>query len=102
MERELAEELGISAPLIAGWSSNPLLVTQTTTVGVDAGHTDVSLWYVLRASMGVAITPDASEFAATRWWTFSELDAAEESAVDPHLPRFLGKLRRDLAHLAGR
>src|SRR5476649_2053306 len=47
--RELHEELGIAAELVPGLSSNPLFITQTTTVGADAGHIDVSLWYVVGA-----------------------------------------------------
>jgi 8-oxo-dGTP diphosphatase len=42
--RELFEELKVVAKHnMAG----PLMVTCTTTVGLDAGHNDVSLWYVV-------------------------------------------------------
>jgi 8-oxo-dGTP diphosphatase len=95
--RELHEELGIAADLVGGLSSNPLLVTQTTTVGLDAGHVDVSLWYVLGAATSTRTIPDRTEFAATRWWRFAEIDAAPREIIDPFLPRFLDKLRRDLA-----
>jgi 8-oxo-dGTP pyrophosphatase MutT (NUDIX family) len=97
--RELREELGIEAALIGGLSSNPLLITQTTTVGRDAGHVDVSLWYALAASQTMPLDADQDEFAGIRWWTFDEVDAAAPGQLDPHLPRFLMKLRRDLAIL---
>jgi 8-oxo-dGTP pyrophosphatase MutT (NUDIX family) len=95
--RELLEELGIATGLIEGVSSNPLLVTQTKTVGQDAGHVDVSLWYVLRGSTTMEFSPDLAEFVAVRWWTFDEIAAASAEMFDPHLPRFVDKLRRDLA-----
>jgi 8-oxo-dGTP pyrophosphatase MutT (NUDIX family) len=95
--RELQEELGIAAPLVEGLSSNPLLITQTTTEGRDAGHVDVSLWYVFAVAQTTALRADEHEFAGVRWWTFAEIDAAPYGRIDPFLPRFLAKLRRDLA-----
>ena len=43
--RELSEELGLRADFIC---AGPLFITVTRTVGEDGGHTDVSLWYLLR------------------------------------------------------
>ena len=94
--RELREELGIAAPLVSGLSSNPLLITQTTTAGRNAGHVDVSLWYVVSTAKSTPLTADPNEFASVRWWTFDEVGAAPIDRLDPHLPRFLAKLRRDL------
>lgn len=95
--RELAEELGVSATLVAGLSSNPLFITETTTVGHDSGHVDVSLWYVFVSRIDAAgVEFDARELRAVRWWTFDEVCAAPIGTLDPHLPRFIGKLRRDL------
>lgn len=91
--RELREELGISAPfLFAG----PLFVTVTRTVGVDAGHTDVSLWYVLRGDSAQPLTYDPAEFHAIQWFTFATIPDAR---TDPHLQRFIAKLRARLADL---
>jgi len=95
--RELREELGIEADRVPELSSNPLLITQTTTVGRDAGHVDVSLWYVLSGDTSTLLDADRNEFASIRWWTFDEVDEAPTGQLDPHLPRFLAKLRRDLA-----
>lgn len=101
VHRELFEELGIAADLIAGTSSNPLFVTQTTTVGQDAGHVDVSLWYVLEGSTTMVFSPDLNEFAEARWWNFEEIDAAAATvSFDPHFRRFVGKLRDNLRALA--
>jgi 8-oxo-dGTP diphosphatase len=95
--RELGEELGVTGPLVDGLSSNPLFVTQTTTVGNDAGHVDVSLWYVVAASVDDRFEPDPGEFHGVRWWSWSEVHAAPADTLDPQLPRFVRKLQRDLA-----
>ena len=84
--RELQEELGFAAPhAIAA----PLFVTVTTTVGLTAGHTDVSLWYVVRASRQQHITFDEREFKGIRWFPF---DQVPWQRSDPQLRRFLSKL----------
>ncbi|MGH7924908.1 MAG: NUDIX domain-containing protein, partial [Candidatus Binatus sp.] len=50
--RELAEELGLAAEFMR---TDPLFITVTRTVGDDGGHTDVSLWYLLRGDSSRAI-----------------------------------------------
>jgi 8-oxo-dGTP diphosphatase len=86
VERELQEELGFRTdyPIEA-----PLMVTCTTTVGLTAGHVDVSLWYVVRASRTQKIVFDANEFNAVRWFGFSEVPFERS---DPHLRRFITKV----------
>lgn len=85
--RELSEELGIAAshPVAA-----PLMLTCTDTVGLTAGHTDVSLWYEIRGSRDQALTFDDSEFNAVRWFAFDDIPSGR---TDPHLNRFVQKLR---------
>lgn len=86
--REVREELGfVPAHEIAA----PLMVTSTTTVGLTAGHTDVSLWYVVSAMKGQNISYDAQEFNGVRWFEFSEVPLDRS---DPHLERFIHKLKR--------
>ncbi|WP_305782431.1 NUDIX hydrolase [Symbioplanes lichenis] len=84
--RELHEELGVS-----GAAPEPIFLTVTTTVGVDAGHVDVSLWYPAKVSRTAELTVDAGEFAAVRWWTRAEIAAADPARFDPHLGRYLAK-----------
>lgn len=84
--RELEEELGFTLPHPL---APPVFVTVTTTVGLTAGHTDVSLWYVVRAGRETAMTFDAGEFAAIRWFAFDEVPLAR---ADPQLGRFIAKL----------
>jgi hypothetical protein len=57
----------------------------------------VSLWYVLTAAQTTPLDADQNEFASLRWWTLDEVDSAPNGQLDPHLPRFIAKLRRDLA-----
>lgn len=85
--REVREELGF-AP--AHEIAAPLMVTCTETVGLTSGHTDVSLWYVVNAAEGQTMTYDEQEFAGIRWFEFSD---APFHRSDPHLARFIRKLR---------
>ena len=85
--RELHEELGIQIALED--VEPPLMLTCTETVGLTAGHTDVSLWYVVNADKATPITFDASEFNAVRWFKFQDVPLQRS---DPHIARFLAKL----------
>ena len=84
--RELREELGIELehPLEA-----PVLLTCCTTVGLSAGHTDVSLWYVVNEDRCRELHWDIEEFNSVRWFAFAD---ALNIRSDPHLGRFLKKL----------
>lgn len=84
--RELHEELGLTLlqPVAA-----PLMITRTTTVGLTAGHIDVSLWYVVNASRSQALRFDAEEFNTVRWFRFDEVPVGRS---DPHMARFVVKL----------
>jgi 8-oxo-dGTP diphosphatase len=84
--RELTQELGVS-----GAAPAPVFLTVTETVGVDAGHTDVSLWFPAEVRRDQPLTVEESEFAAVRWWSRAELAAADPARFDPHLGRFLAK-----------
>lgn len=92
--RELAEELGIAAPNAI---EAPLMLTWTTTVGLTAGHTDVSLWYVIQGSRSQTLTFDDSEFNSVRWFAF---DALPIGRTDPHLQRFVQKLEAAASSVA--
>jgi 8-oxo-dGTP pyrophosphatase MutT (NUDIX family) len=89
--REIREELGL---VVEGQAldDRPMFLTVTRTVGMDAGHTDVSLWFVLDCGQGQVLRPDRDEFHRVRWWTPAEVQAADPSRFDPHFLRFLGKL----------
>ena len=91
VEREVWEELQIEARFLF---PEPLFLTVTQTVGQTAGHTDVSLWYVLTGVCGQSLQYDAEEFARIAWFP---LDALPLERTDPHMARFAAKLRTNLA-----
>jgi 8-oxo-dGTP diphosphatase len=84
--RELQEELCLVPGRPVG---APLMLTCTTTVGLTAGHRDVSLWYVVEASRKQPITFDEQEFNSVRWFRFSEVPFERS---DPQMRRFVEKL----------
>lgn len=86
--RELREELGLALNKPVG---APLFITATETVGISAGHTDVSLWYLVRLHGSQPIVFDEAEFTSVRWFDLDELPLAQS---DPHLGRFIEKLRQ--------
>jgi 8-oxo-dGTP pyrophosphatase MutT (NUDIX family) len=87
--REAYEELRLE--VVVG---EPLFITVTTTVGIDRGHTDVSLWYPVSADKNQRIVADDREFTAARWWSAHELQSVDPARLDPHFGRFLGKLQQ--------
>jgi 8-oxo-dGTP diphosphatase len=84
--RELFEELKVVPKHDI---TEPLMVTCTRTVGLAAGHDDVSLWYVVTVDRGQDIHFDRQEFARVKWFSYSDVPIHR---CDPHLVRFLAKL----------
>lgn len=84
--REAKEELGIQADLLV---PQPVFLTSTTTVGLTAGHVDVSLWYKVKGDRDKPLWFDQSEFQQIRW--FHRENAPLERA-DPEFGRFLKKV----------
>ncbi|MFD0359895.1 hypothetical protein ACFQZZ_00305 [Nocardia sp. GCM10030253] len=64
-----------------------------TTVGIDSGHQDIALWYVIRGDRSQAYTLDPREFGEGRWWG---IDNDMIPMTDPHFGRFLAKLKSTL------
>lgn len=87
VEREMREELGV-APVFV--HDNPLMVTETETVGLTAGHTDVSLWYAVKGDRTKPVSFDKAEFHSVRWFRMDEVPLGKS---DPYMQRFLNKLR---------
>ncbi|MDQ8022627.1 MAG: NUDIX hydrolase [Moraxellaceae bacterium] len=88
--REAHEELGLTVDQTADFLlPTPLFLTATETVGLTAGHVDVSLWYVLMTDRHVRLDYDAGEFHGIRWFA---LDAVPLTRSDPQIGRFLRKL----------
>lgn len=89
--RESREELGKEAIFLKN-NQLPFFVTQSQTVGLTAGHTDVSLWYLLSGSIHDTVTFERREFNDMTWFTFEEVLQSHPAIFDPHLQRFTAKL----------
>jgi 8-oxo-dGTP diphosphatase len=89
--REAREELGIG-PVLIEPSDRPSFVTVTRTGGIDAGHTDVSLWFILVGYRGMDLTLDVTEFNEARWWSPADVHTADANSFDPHYLRFAEKM----------
>lgn len=87
VRRECLEELGIQADF---WCEKPLFLTSTVTTGLTFGHTDVSLWYVLKGNVKNDYKFDKREFKSIYWFGFDEIPYEK---ADPHMQRFIQKLR---------
>jgi len=84
--REAKEELGVKAEFVF---EPPMFITITNTVGLTAGHTDVSLWYVLKGSREGDYVYDQSESQTIRWFSTNEIPL---NRSEPNISRFLQKL----------
>jgi len=90
VEREIQEELNMPAQF---FTNAPFFITQTVTVGKTAGHTDVSLWYLLTSDSEKPIKYDPGEFNGYKWFTYDEVLGTDLSKLDPHMHRFMEKLK---------
>lgn len=86
--RECMEELNIEAVFL---ETSPIFVTVSETVGITAGHTDVSLWYILSGKEDDTYKFDKSEFEAIKWFHF---DGVPFDQTDPNMQRFIQKIRQ--------
>ncbi len=84
--REAREELSLDGKFL---KEGPVFITITETVGKTAGHTDVSLWYVLRGDRNSSLVFDTSEFHDAQWF---HKDDVPLDRTDKHMSRFLQKL----------
>lgn len=89
VKRELREELDIAADFVF---EKPIFITETITVGKTAGHTDVSLWYVVKADSAVALSYDSFEFNRYKWFSYQDVLDTPIASLDPHMHRFTRKL----------
>lgn len=89
VKREILEELNLKADFI---SDTPFFITQTETVNIGAGHTDVSLWYILKGNSDAEISYDKNEFNGYKWFDYDEILSMNINKLDPHMHRFVEKL----------
>jgi len=92
VRREAEEELNLRAVFLKN-NDRPFFATVTLTGGLTPGHTDVSLWYLLRGNKLDFILYDKSEFTDIEWFSIEEILESDPVIFDPHLQRFAQKLR---------
>lgn len=89
VKREMQEELHSIAKFI---SKTPFFITVTKTINIDAGHTDVSLWYLVIGDSSIKYTYNKKEMSGYRWFTSNEILKSKKINYDPHMKRFVKKL----------
>jgi len=89
--RESEEELGQKAVFLKN-NDRPFFITATQTVGLTPGHTDVSLWYLLRGDIHQPLNIHRQEFNDMAWFTFDEILESHPSIFQPYMHRFTRKL----------
>lgn len=87
-KRECFEELQLDAKFI---QDDPFFLTVTKTVGLTAGHVDVSLWYVIEGNHQAPSTFDEEEFEDIKWYALNDIPFEQS---DCHMRRFVKKLER--------
>lgn len=87
VEREALEEIKLTAKFL---SNHPLMITTRETVGLTAGHIDVSLWYAIKGDRKAEVKFDKREFNAVQWF---HIDNIPFEKAEPNLKRFIAKLK---------
>lgn len=90
VEREILEELFITANFI---QKTPFFITNTKTVNIEAGHTDISLWYLLKGSSSKKLKFNSREFNSYEWITLEEVLSMDINLLHPDMHRFVKKLQ---------
>lgn len=93
VKREIQEELGTTAEFI---SHKPFFITINKTVNIDAGHTDVSLWFLLEGDSSVEFNFSEDEMSSYKWFALDEILKTDISNFNPYMHRFVKKLRKEL------
>ena len=92
VEREAAEELGLTANFGTKFGNDPLFITVTVTKG-QGQHTDVSLWYVIEGDSKQDYAYEAREMDGYRWLTPTEVLATDIAELDENMHRFVRKMQ---------
>ncbi|MBJ6637024.1 hypothetical protein H4K36_01950 [Streptomyces sp. DHE7-1] len=73
--------------------ASPITFLTVTLTRERNPHTDVSLWYPLDADADTITSYDEGEIDAIRWLIEEQVLPEPEETLDPHLHRFVRKLR---------
>lgn len=91
VRREIVEELYM-LPVFLRNNKQPFFLTQTQTVGLTPGHTDVSMWYLLRGDVHAELNFDRTAYTDMNWFGIQEILDSHPSIFDAHMHRFTRKL----------
>lgn len=94
VEREAFEELGVSLKFHEKFGGQPCFLSVTPTR--DASHTDIALWFVLEGDSTTDVHPDFREFSEVRWFGLDDHTDWSAPCFDPHMDRFIRKLKSGL------
>ena len=87
VKRESMEELCVQADFLL---PDPFFLTVTQTIGQTAGHTDVSIWYLLKGCTNTSYHFDQEEFIQVQWFLPANIPY---ECSDPHMQRCIEKLK---------
>lgn len=97
--REAREELNLAARFNEVTGDTPLFITKTDVINADGtgAHTDITLWYVMKASKSGTFEYGEDEFSTLNWLTLEEALDIDITLLDPHMHRFIHKLKGALS-----
>jgi 8-oxo-dGTP pyrophosphatase MutT (NUDIX family) len=94
--RELKEEMHEEGTFLFD-PQRPFFIDQMVTVGLTAGHTDVTLWYVFQRDSNKPINDQLPEFQREfdkyYWLTFDEILHIDIKKLNANMHRFVRKLQ---------
>jgi 8-oxo-dGTP pyrophosphatase MutT (NUDIX family) len=91
VRRECPEELNIEAVPLDVTGTTPFFTSVARTRGAGT-HTDVSLWYAVRARAEDVTGWDTREFAGVAWMTPGRILVAPAETLGPHVKRAVRRL----------
>lgn len=87
VELEIREEMNIEPKFL---STKPFFLTRTLTGGVNAGHIDVTSWFLLEGNPEINYEIQAKEASEGRW---TDLEVIENDPNFSHLYRAIKKIK---------
>jgi len=94
VRRECLEELKAEAVFI---KKIPLFITVTEVTDHNIKHTDVSLWFLLKAQEGIENNFCENEYNQMKWFKFNDIPYQKS---DRHMERFIDKLSKELNYIS--
>lgn len=87
VELEIREEINIEPKFL---DTHPFFLTRTLTGGVNAGHIDVTSWFLLEGDPEITYEIQAKEASEGKW---TDIDSIENDPNLSHLHRAIKKIK---------